>query len=84
METCNSCIEEACVELEKLGWTKESVKAIGMSVSTTSPFPPTYQDPDLFRLRNYLSLTICLEGMKPIWAASTTCICCMLYETTLT
>ncbi|PSS30992.1 hypothetical protein PHLCEN_2v2480 [Hermanssonia centrifuga] len=31
METCNSCIEEACVELEKLGWTKESVKAIGIT-----------------------------------------------------
>ena len=29
IESCDSCIDQACVELEKLGWTKESVKAIG-------------------------------------------------------
>ena len=29
MESCDSCIDQACVELEKLGWTKESIKVIG-------------------------------------------------------
>ena len=31
METCDACIDRACDELEKLGWTRESVKAIGES-----------------------------------------------------
>ena len=29
MESCDACIDQACIELEKLGWTKESVKVIG-------------------------------------------------------
>ena len=29
METCDACIERACDELENLGWTRQSVKAIG-------------------------------------------------------
>lgn len=31
MESCDACIDQACVELQKLGWTKESVKVIGKS-----------------------------------------------------
>lgn len=31
MESCEACIDQACVELEKLGWTKESVKVIGIT-----------------------------------------------------
>ena len=29
MESVDACIEQACVELEKLAWTKQSVKTIG-------------------------------------------------------
>ena len=29
IESCDACIDQACVELEKLGWTRESVKVIG-------------------------------------------------------
>jgi glycerol kinase len=32
MESCDACIDQACVELEKLGWTKESIKVIGASL----------------------------------------------------
>ncbi|KAI0690300.1 glycerol kinase [Cytidiella melzeri] len=31
MESCEACIDQACVELEKVGWTKESVKVIGIT-----------------------------------------------------
>ncbi|KAI0343003.1 glycerol kinase [Trametopsis cervina] len=31
MESCDACIDQACVELQKLGWTKESVKVIGIT-----------------------------------------------------
>ncbi|KAI0083756.1 glycerol kinase [Irpex rosettiformis] len=31
IESCDACIDQACAELEKLGWTKESVKAIGIT-----------------------------------------------------
>ncbi|KAJ3553544.1 hypothetical protein NM688_g3551 [Phlebia brevispora] len=31
METCDACIDRACDELEKLGWTKQSIKAIGIT-----------------------------------------------------
>ncbi|KAF7794405.1 hypothetical protein EIP86_005539 [Pleurotus ostreatoroseus] len=31
METCDACIESACSELERLGWTKQSIKAIGIT-----------------------------------------------------
>lgn len=29
IESCDSCIEQACIELEGLGWTRQSVKVIG-------------------------------------------------------
>ncbi|EKM50153.1 uncharacterized protein PHACADRAFT_264722 [Phanerochaete carnosa HHB-10118-sp] len=31
MESCDACIEKACAELEEQGWTKESVKVIGIT-----------------------------------------------------
>ena len=34
MEACDTCIERACDELEKLGWTRQSVKSVGESLSS--------------------------------------------------
>ena len=36
MESCDACIDQACGELETLGWTKESVKVIGAGLRFAS------------------------------------------------
>lgn len=47
MESVDACIDNACVELEKLGWTKESIKAIGKFLPLS--------------LRHHLSTLSCLS-----------------------